>query len=285
MHSTIVRDLLGDEFVDPPGNAGGPDVVQLMSQAYVATRAGFGQEELGRLDRFAQSILMGQRQTPADAEQKPLGGYFPGLRARPWWDDRDDPVTSVVSAELARGYPEIRHEVLARIGDHPELLKRNPTGERYSSLRPRDWVVCNLLLRGEYTAKALQLFPRTCAIIESVRGHVVPGGKVGIIVLRPGTQLPLHTDATNAQLTCHLPLVVPPGCGIRVAGQTREWVEGQPLFFDHSYEHEAWNHGDRDRVMLLLNLVHPDLTPVELAAWRKFYEHLSQIAKVQHGAA
>ena len=31
----------------------------------------------------------------------------------------------------------------------------------------------------------------------------------------------------NTRLICHLPLIVPPGCGFRVGGETRRWEDGQ----------------------------------------------------------
>lgn len=61
----------------------------------------------------------------------------------------------------------------------------------------------------------------------------------------------------------------------------RQWEEGQPLLFDDSYEHEVW-HGDpvssaqqdesidsdilQDRVVLLFDIWHPDLTTQERQA-------------------
>jgi len=54
----------------------------------------------------------------------------------------------------------------------------------------------------------------------------------------------------------------------------RRWEPGVPIFFDHSYEHEAWNDGPCDRIMLLLNLRHPDVHATEDRLWRGFIERL-----------
>ena len=45
----------------------------------------------------------------------------------------------------------------------------------------------------------------------------------------------------NTRLICHLPLIVPNGCWLRVGNETREWEEGKLLIFDDSIEHEAKN--------------------------------------------
>jgi aspartate beta-hydroxylase len=33
--------------------------------------------------------------------------------------------------------------------------------------------------------------------------------------------------------------------------------------FDDSFEHEAWNKGARERIVLIVDIWHPDLTPRE----------------------
>ncbi len=64
-------------------------------------------------------------------------------------------------------------------------------------------------------------------------------------LLKPHTQIPPHTGATNIRTIIHLPLIVPDGCEFRVGNETRPWVEGEAFAFDDTIEHEAWNHSDR----------------------------------------
>jgi aspartyl/asparaginyl beta-hydroxylase (cupin superfamily) len=82
-------------------------------------------------------------------------------------------------------------------------------------------------------------------------------------MLRPGARIPAHTGLLNTRLICHLPLIVPEGCGLRVGNETRPWVEGETLIFDDSIEHEAWNGSDRLRVVLLFDIWRPELSPDE----------------------
>ena len=54
-----------------------------------------------------------------------------------------------------------------------------------------------------------------------------------------------------------------------VAGDYRPWEEGKMMIFDDSYEHEAANLSpDKERVILLIDIWHPDLVPTEIDAVR-----------------
>ena len=60
------------------------------------------------------------------------------------------------------------------------------------------------------------------------------------------------------------PLIVPENCGaLRVGNTQKAWQEGELLIFDDSMEHEAWNHSDRDRVVLLFDIWRPELSAEE----------------------
>jgi aspartyl/asparaginyl beta-hydroxylase (cupin superfamily) len=76
----------------------------------------------------------------------------------------------------------------------------------------------------------------------------------------------------NTRLICHLPLVVPGGCGFRVGNETREWVEGKAWAFDDTIEHEAWNSSDRTRVILLFEIWRPELTEAERGLVTSMFE-------------
>ena len=82
-------------------------------------------------------------------------------------------------------------------------------------------------------------------------------------VLRPGAHIPPHNGPTNTRLTVHLPLVVPEGCGFRVGDETRPWKRGELFIFDDTIRHEAWNRGSARRVVLIFDIWHPMLTPLE----------------------
>ena len=50
-----------------------------------------------------------------------------------------------------------------------------------------------------------------------------------------------------------------------VAGDARPWEEGKMMVFDDSYEHEAANLSkDKERVIILIDIWHPDLVANEI---------------------
>ena len=58
-------------------------------------------------------------------------------------------------------------------------------------------------------------------------------------------------------------VIVPPGCGFRVGGETREWQEGTAFAFDDTIEHEAWNDSDELRAVLIFDVWNPHMTTSE----------------------
>jgi len=84
-----------------------------------------------------------------------------------------------------------------------------------------------------------------------------------ISLLRPGVRIPPHHGFMNARLICHLPLVVPPQCALRVGNETRAWHEGQVVIFDDSMEHEAWNLSQEPRAVLIFDVWRPELSEQE----------------------
>ena len=85
-------------------------------------------------------------------------------------------------------------------------------------------------------------------------------------MLAPRTRIPAHTGVANTRLVCHLPLIVPSGCGFRVGDTVREWREGEAFVFDDTIEHEAWNDSDQLRVVLIFDLWAPALSEAERIA-------------------
>ena len=81
--------------------------------------------------------------------------------------------------------------------------------------------------------------------------------------MQPGTHVWPHTGPTNCRIRSHLGLIVPDGTRLRVGNVTRSWTEGKVLVFDDSFEHEVWHDGDSYRLVLIVDLWHPELTVEE----------------------
>jgi aspartate beta-hydroxylase len=90
----------------------------------------------------------------------------------------------------------------------------------------------------------------------------------------------------NLRVRIHLPLVVPTDdsgdeqkevkCGIRVGAVTKRWTQGKAMVLDDSFEHEVWNDTDQQRVLLLVDIWHPDVTKQERQDIVGTFEHAQQ---------
>jgi hypothetical protein len=108
---------------------------------------------------------------------------------------------------------------------------------------------------------AQTLFPKTLELVKEFGPRVVAAE---FLVLKPGTVLPPHTDGLNTHLACHLVVLEGGDCGLRVGEVTEDMTKDKVVFFDQSFPHSAWNHGESARVVFHLGLIHPDLTDEEV---------------------
>lgn len=122
-----------------------------------------------------------------------------------------------------------------------------PWPEKY--LYGKGWDTFGLYAFGVKIAKNCKLCPRTTALVAKVPGMVT----AGFSSLAAGAHITPHTGYDDGLLRCHLGLVVPEDCALRVGPDIQRWQEGRCLVFDDTMEHEAWNRSDRTRIVLLLD--------------------------------
>lgn len=85
-----------------------------------------------------------------------------------------------------------------------------------------------------------------------------------------------HHGVTNTRLVYHLPLLVPDDCVLHVSGGGEHaWREREPVMFDDTFLHEAWNRSALPRIVLLMDCWNPHLTPEERRAMRVLVELIS----------
>jgi aspartate beta-hydroxylase len=181
-------------------------------------------------------------------------GEYPGLELRPWHDPSQFPLAGYLEAHFA----EIRDEVLAL---EPARFHRET--ERIA--RTGDWDVAFFYERGRRREEVCEACPVTTRGIETMSTMRTAGGLIYVSRMRPGTHIQPHRGPTNLRLRCHLGIAVPDGdCALRVGDDSRPWRDGQCLVFDDYLEHEAWNHTEQDRIVLIVDLWHPGLSPTEV---------------------
>ena len=183
--------------------------------------------------------------------------YFPELTARPWHEPREQRWT----ARLEAATEAILRELSALRGrrsaeTHPAQRELVVEGA---------WRTYPLYDRGRRFDRIARACPETTRVVESIPG-ATSAGLVYFSVLAPRTRISPHFGPTNTRLRCHLALHAPAGAQLTVGRETRSWVEGRCLLFDDSFEHEAHNPSDVWRVVLLVDVWHPELTAREQAA-------------------
>jgi hypothetical protein len=130
------------------------------------------------------------------------------------------------------------------------------------SVRNGQWDVCYFMEEGDLHHEFTQLFPRTTEILLSLPLCRSCLGYSYISILSPGAEITPHAGATNTKLRIQLPLFNTEESIIIVDGRECKYEEGKPLIFDDSYVHSVRNFSSTDsRVVLLIDIWHPDLSP------------------------
>ena len=226
-------------------------------------RAGRTHRELERFDH-SLDIVSGRR---SFVTARPLMLPIPRLPAIPFFHREDFDWAPDVEA----AFPSILEELqglLTRDADFEPYIQTTagePMGQFAALDRKLDWGAYFLWKNGQRIDAQADRCPRTEAAIMAAPQITVPGRAPVIFfsALKPGTVIPPHNGATNARLTVHLPLIIPPDCGLRVGEETHVWEPGKLVIFDDTIRHEAWNHSNQLRVVLIFDIWHPMLTPLE----------------------
>ncbi|KAJ8797065.1 hypothetical protein J1605_001875 [Eschrichtius robustus] len=213
---------------------------------------GDAMQRVGNKEAYKWYELGHQRGHFASVWQRSLYNVH-GLKAQPWWTPKETGYMELVKS-LERNWKLIRDEGLAVMDRAQGLFL--PEDE---NLREKgDW--------SQFTLWQQDKFPETTGCRR---------GQIKYSVMQPGTHVWPHTGPTNCRLRMHLGLVIPKeGCKIRCANETRitvslqaselasmTWEEGKVLIFDDSFEHEVWQDATSFRLIFIVDVWHPELTP------------------------
>jgi len=220
------------------------------------------------LERAATLVRAGLLRTRAAHRPAPSLFVYPGLRSQPWWapGELPDGVRRSLDAMWASRDALLREydAISAAAGSDYNL------GAAEAKLHTGEWRWHSAVSKGVLQPSLGLVAPVTAGLLQTCPSLLtgVPFAYAFFSNLRGGARIAPHFGPCNLRLRVHLPLRVPSldaaACGIRVGGETRAWSE--PLVFDDSYEHATWNETGGDRVVLLLDLWHPELSAMEREA-------------------
>ena len=239
-----------------------------------------------RAGLFASRVL----RVPGAARPAPSLFYYPGLTSKPWhdrsagwcapWIDALEAATPAITQEYqklrASGVPS---DYEAEANDHATLH----TGES-------EWHWASLIDRCRRRPDMWQRCPQTAKVLEAVPNLCegdMPFAFAFFSTPRTQCRIAPHYAPANLRVRVHLPLLVPQPelCGITVAGETRKWKPGEALVFDDAFEHSVWNDGSKERVLLLFDVWHPDLTRDEISAIQAMFREVEAMKDRREAAA
>ena len=215
----------------------------------------------------ALDMLKGKR---AICPQQPAVLYYPYLCQRQFFEAGEFDW----AADVEAAFPAIREEVLGLlqgssdfrpyVEDHPNRPRR----QFHHLNNDPSWSALYLWRDGQLVPEVAERCPRTIEALGKA-----PLTRIGARTpsalfsrLEGGAHIPPHSGMLNCRLICHLPIIVPKGCWLRVGNETREWDEGKLLIFDDSIEHEAKNPSGELRIILLFDIWRPEITETERQA-------------------
>ena len=226
-------------------------------------RSGLGGEGSRRF-AHALDLMLGRSRI---YHQQPQVFYFPELPQIQFYDRGG----FAWAGALERQTEAIRDELRAlmaradRFVPYMQAAPDRPVFNTNGLLNDPAWGACHLIRNGEEVGEIAALCPATIAALRRLPLCRIKGRTPTALfsLLRPGAHIPPHHGFLNTRLICHLPLIVPPDCALRVGNETRAWREGELLIFDDTMEHEAWNRSAELRVVLLFDIWRPELTDAE----------------------
>ncbi len=257
----------------------------LLFSSFDDVKAQVGASELRRVERALTGYLGDWDATPAHPHQRPKFLYFPDLPDTPYMSPELHPW----SGRLRDAFAVIREDALRTLAedesafrDFVQLKDKSRMTDFVGGDGPAPaWEALFFYRRGKRFDDNHQRCPSTSLVLESIDlcriADQTP--EVCFSRLKPGSRILRHFGVSNTRAVMHLPLVVPPNCALHLLGVgEHRWREGELVLFDDTYEHEAWNHSTRDRVILLMDCWNPHLTQAERLAVTQLIETIGALS-------
>lgn len=156
---------------------------------------------------------------------------------------------------LEQNYLTIKKEVEQYIHRNEESIK--PYFNKDLVTKDKSWKTFSFFLWLWKVKKNIKQCPETNKILKQIP-HIV---SASISILEPDVQIKRHRGDTNAVVRAHLALVAPvqlPDCGFKVNEQEASWEEGKVIVFNNAAIHTAWNHSNKRRYVLLIDVMRPE---------------------------
>ncbi len=151
---------------------------------------------------------------------QPRAYFYPQLPETPFYPRAQFPWLETIEATTADICVEL-DGVLGRQGAFAPYIRSSadaPANHKHRFRDNLDWSAHFLWKDGAPIPENAENCPKTLAALSEVPLAHIAGRTPSILfsLLKPGAHIAPHLGFLNCRLICHLPLVVPPGCRLRV---------------------------------------------------------------------
>lgn len=279
-YRTALNQAAADGAVPPALTALHAHAVQYLGEA----NAGFENylldivgKDLSPTMTEAVELLTGKRELYL---QEPSVFYYPGLPQKRFYDPAEFPWLEPMLAFL----PQMQAELAAVLAAGGEGFapyvhrKENRPAPNTPLLDSPAWTAFHFWQDGVRVEDNAARCPATMEALAHAPMPQIPGRSPNAHWSRllPGAHIAPHTGMLNTRLICHIPILTAPDCWFRVGSETRGWVDGVPLVFDDSINHEAKNDGPQERVVLLFEIWRPEIDAADREAIGRIFQAIGQ---------
>jgi hypothetical protein len=172
---------------------------------------------------------------------------------------------------LLKSFKTIQYEIITSIDKFTHIY--DPMGDHYGDnenhFSGNKWLSCNLIKDRRINNKVSSYFYKTIECIKKLKYFY---GWAFISILKPGTEIPKHRGRYNHKLTCHIGIDGLEGCKFYIDNHTDnhinnkciQWEKGEYFIFNDFSYHNVCHDGKRDRIVLIFDLFHPELSYNEI---------------------
>ena len=199
-------------------------------------------------------------------KQQPHLFYIPNLAAQPIHHNKSFSWTKIVEDDFNELTSEFSNLLVLMNTMGIPYLDESFKNKGFEVLAgSMNWSALNLFKDGVENTTLLSLMPKTLKMLDKLPLYKVDDKpfEVFFSLLKAGQHITPHYGQSNHSLTVHLPIIVPKGGYLTVAEQKIYWQKGKVVIFDDSFEHEAINPSNEDRIVLIFSIWHPDLSTDE----------------------
>ncbi|OKI94026.1 beta-amylase [Streptomyces sp. CB02058] len=233
-----------------------------LDTCFAAIKQEYGKDSIERVEVMLEPRRRSEQRHPL---QKGAKWILPGISRQPWHDPYAYPELTPVVHALEENHAAIKSDLETAWATQREQF----SDYEHYLVRQENWQALYLYRDGALVEDSAPVAPTAYKVLKETAVDtdvICPLLESHFSTLLPGAAIKPHCDLWNFSINLHLAIDIPGDCAVSVAGEAREWEEGKCLLFDYSFEHEAWNHSDRTRTCLLVDLWHPETTIPERRA-------------------